>query len=262
MNVIHERPLILVCNDDGVASPGISALAQSLTAVADVAVVAPDRERSAASHSLTLNRPLRVLPIKPNWFSVDGTPTDCVTLAVVELLQRRPALVASGINHGANLGDDITYSGTVSCAIEATLQGIPAFAISLAGEREYDFRAAAGFARRIAAEMLRRPLPGKTLLNVNVPNLPPEAIRGVTVTRQGQRKYSESVVKNVDPRGRTYYWIGGTTPVWERAEGTDYEAVQNGWISVTPLELDLTNHAALEALRSWRLSHNGDGARA
>lgn len=254
-----ERPLILVCNDDGVASPGIRALAEALAFVGEVAVVAPDRERSAASHSLTLTRPLRVAPVAPSWYSVDGTPTDCVTLAVAELLVRRPALVASGINLGANLGDDITYSGTVSCAIEATLHGVPAFAISLAGQREYDFRSAAAFARRIASEMLRRALPPKTLLNVNVPNLPPEAIRGVLTTRQGQRAYSESVVRNVDPRGGTYYWIGGTTPVWENAQGTDYEAVQNGWISVTPLTLDLTNHVALETVRSWGLSPNGAG---
>jgi len=256
---MDSRPLILVCNDDGVFSPGLAALAEALGPLGEVMVVAPDRERSAASHSLTLSRPLRVAHVKPQWYSVDGTPTDCVTLAMVELLPRRPALVAAGINHGANLGDDITYSGTVSCAIEATLHGIPAFAISLAGEREYDFRTAAGFARRIAAEMLRRALPGKTLLNVNVPNLPAEAIRGVTVTRQGQRRYSENVVRNVDPRGQTYYWIAGTTPVWERAEGTDYEAVQSGWISVTPLELDLTNHTALEVVRGWSLSMNGGG---
>ncbi len=255
---MDERPLILVCNDDGVASPGISTLAEALASVGDVVVVAPDQERSAASHSLTLSRPLRVTPVRPNWYSVDGTPTDCVTLAVAELLPCRPALVASGINHGANLGDDITYSGTVSCAIEATLYGIPAFAISLAGERQYDFRAAASFAPRLANMMLRRRLPGKTLLNVNVPNLPPEAIRGVTVTRQGQRAYTESVVRNVDPRGRTYYWIGGTAPVWEKAKGTDYEAVQSGWISVTPLDLDLTNHAAVDDLRSWGLSLNGE----
>jgi 5'-nucleotidase len=253
----EERPLILVCNDDGVASPGIAVLAAALEPLGEVVVVAPDRERSAASHSLTLSRPLRVFPVKPGWYSVDGTPTDCVTLALVELLPRRPALVAAGVNHGANLGDDITYSGTVSCAIEATLQGVPAFALSLAGTREYDFRAAAAFAPRLASELLKRGLPGKTLLNVNVPNMPPEAIRGVTVARQGQRVYSESVVRSVDPRGHAYYWIGGTTPVWERAQGTDYEAVQSGWISVTPLALDLTNHAAMEVVRSWGLSMNG-----
>jgi 5'-nucleotidase len=254
-----ERPLILVCNDDGVWSPGIRTLAEALAPLGDIVVVAPDQERSAAGHSLTLSRPLRVTAVKPGWYSVDGTPTDCVTLALVELLPRRPALVAAGINLGANLGDDITYSGTVSCAIEATLYGIPAFAISLAAEGEYDFRAAAGFARRLGAEMLDRPLPGKTLLNVNVPSLPAESVQGVSVTTQGQRVYTESVVRKVDPRGKAYYWIGGTAPVWERAHGTDYEAVRNGWISVTPLELDLTNHAALDVIRSWGLSVNGTG---
>jgi 5'-nucleotidase len=253
----EERPLILVCNDDGISSRGVRALAEALGPLGEVVVVAPDRERSAAGHSLTLSHPLRVAPVDAGWYSVDGTPTDCITLAVMELLPRRPALVAAGINHGSNLGDDITYSGTVSSAIEATLQGIPAFAISLAGEREYDFRGAGVCARRLGAEILRRGLPRKTLLNVNVPNLPPEALRGVAITRQGHRVYSETVIRKMDPRGKAYYWIGGSTPTWEQAPGTDYEAVTGGWVSVTPLHLDLTNHGALDDLQSWGLSLNG-----
>ncbi len=252
------RPLILVCNDDGIGAEGLRVLVDGLDPLGDVVVVAPDRERSAAGHSLTLSRPLRAVRISERWYSVDGTPTDCITLAVTGLLPRRPDLVAAGINHGSNLGDDITYSGTVASAIEATLQGIAAFAVSLAGAGRLDFRGAAGFAKRLAAEILQRGLPADTLLNVNVPNEAPEGIRGVKVTRQGRRVYSETVVKKVDPRGRDYYWIGGSESVWKRADGTDFEAVSGGWISLTPLHLDLTNHPAIEELKRWRLSLNGD----
>jgi 5'-nucleotidase len=252
-----ERPLILVSNDDGIGSAGLRALAETLRELGEVVVVAPDRERSAAGHSLTLSRPLRVSRFDEGWYSVDGTPTDCITLAVMELLPRRPALVAAGINHGSNLGDDVTYSGTVSSAIEATLQGIPAFAVSAAGNGNFDFRAAALFAQRLGAEILRRGLPKDTFLNVNVPNVPPEEIRGVAVTRQGRRIYSETVVRNTDPRGKIYYWIGGTDPTWQRLGETDYEAVTDGWISLTPLHLDLTNHRVVDELKAWGLSLNG-----
>jgi 5'-nucleotidase len=257
----EERPLILVCNDDGVRSAGLRALVAGLNDVGEVVVVAPDRERSASGHSLTLTRPLRVTAVDTNWYSVDGTPTDCITIGVMELLPRKPRLVATGINHGSNLGDDVTYSGTVACAMEATLQGIPSFAISLAGEARLDeeFRVAAGCARRLAREVLRRGLPQDTLLNVNVPNVPPEKIRGWTVTRQGRRVYNETVVRNTDPRGQAYYWIGGASCSWQAGAETDYEAVTSGWISVTPLHLDLTNHGVLNEIRGWGLSSNGDG---
>jgi 5'-nucleotidase len=250
-------PLILVCNDDGIGAAGLRVLVDSLRSLGEVVVVAPDRERSAAGHSLTLNRPLRASHLDEGWYSVDGTPTDCITLAVMGLLPRRPQLVAAGINHGSNMGDDVTYSGTVASALEATLQGIPAFAMSLAGVGEYDFRGAGAFARHLAEAILARGLPADTLLNVNVPNLPPEAIRGVAVTRQGRRVYSETVVRKIDPRGKTYYWIGGTEPTWERLGDTDYDAVSSGRISVTPLHLDLTNHRAIEGLKAWGLSVNG-----
>jgi len=253
-------PLILVCNDDGVAAAGLCALAESLHGVGIVVVVAPDRERSAAGHSLTLSHPLRVHAISDGWYSVDGTPTDCITLGVMHLLPKRPDLVAAGINHGGNMGDDVTYSGTVSCAVEATLQGIPAFAISLAGEGSDDFRAAAGFAARLALQILRRGLPPDTLLNVNVPNLPPEGIRGHQVTRQGRRVYGDTVIRKMDPRGKPYYWIGGAAPTWVRSGGTDFEAVSDGFVSVTPLHLDLTNHDAMQELRGWPLSTNGDSS--
>jgi 5'-nucleotidase len=253
----EQKPLILVCNDDGVRSAGLAALAQSLASLGQVVVVAPDRERSAAGHALTLAHPLRATRVATDWYSVDGTPTDCVALAVMELLPRRPALVAAGINHGANLGDDVTYSGTVASALEATLQGVPAMAISVAGDGPYTFAAAAMAAARIAREVLRRGLPRDTLLNVNVPNLQPGDISGIAVTRQGRRIYSETVVRKVDPRGKTYYWIGGASPRWEPGEETDHEAVGRGLISVTPLHLDLTNHRVIETLRAWNLAMNG-----
>jgi 5'-nucleotidase len=255
-----ERPLILVSNDDGIGSTGLRVLAETLGKFGEVVVVAPDRERSATGHSLTLSRPLRAIQLDHGWYSVDGTPTDCVTLGVMELLPRPPDLVAAGINHGSNLGDDVTYSGTVASAIEATLQGIPALAISVAGEGELDFRAAVRCTERLVPEVLRRGLPRDTLLNVNVPNLPPEAVRGMAVTRQGRRVYSETVVRKSDPRGKAYYWIGGTSPRWERDGGTDYEAVMDGWISVTPLHLDLTNYTVMDELKSWGLSLNGGPA--
>jgi 5'-nucleotidase len=253
----QERPLILVSNDDGIGSAGLKTLVESLSGLGQVVVVAPDRERSAAGHSLTLTRPLRALQLDEGWYSVDGTPTDCITLAVMGLLPRRPDLVAAGINHGSNMGDDVTYSGTVSSAIEATLQGIPAFAMSITGDGDFDFRAAAQFANRLGDEVLRRGLPRDTLLNVNVPNLPPEAIRGVAVTRQGRRVYSETVVQKIDPRGKVYYWIGGAAPTWKSLGETDHEAVSAGWISLTPLHLDLTNHGVIDELKAWGLSLNG-----
>lgn len=252
------RPLILVSNDDGVRAAGLRALVAGLEPLGEVVVVAPDRERSATGHSLTLTRPLRVTAVEPNWYSVDGTPTDCITLAVMELLSRKPQLVAAGINHGSNLGDDVTYSGTVASAMEATLQGIPAFAISVAGNDGADFGAAAACARRLGQEILRRGLPQDTLLNINVPNLPLNAIRGWAVTRQGRRIYSESVVRKTDPRGNAYYWIGGASCTWRRDAETDYEAMEKGWVSLTPLHLDLTNHRALDEFRGWGLSMNGD----
>jgi len=247
----NERPLILVCNDDGIKASGITALAESLSALGHVVVVAPDRERSAAGHSLTLSRPLRVVTERPNWYAVDGTPTDCVALAFTELLDRRPDLVAAGINHGWNLGDDVTYSGTVAIAMEATLKGVPAFAISSPAGREGELRAAAECARRLAGEILERGLPNDTLLNVNVPDRPADAIPAWVITRQGRRVYSESVVRNVDPRGLPYYWIGGMPPTWKSGGGTDDAAVRDGFISITPLHLDLTNERAIRELAAW-----------
>jgi 5'-nucleotidase len=243
-----ERPTILVTNDDGIYSPGLKALAGALEEIGEVYVIAPDRERSAAGHALTLHKPLRATEVAPRWYAVDGTPTDCVTLGVMGMLKEKPDLLASGINLGANLGDDITYSGTVSAAFEGTLLGIPSFAISAVEPLRQDFNAAAAFAARLAVVMLERGLPPDTLLNVNVP---PGELNGVEVTRQGKRSYNELIVEKIDPRGKTYYWIGGGEPTWEHLGGTDYEVVVEGKVSITPLHLDLTNYIATEALKNW-----------
>ena len=246
---MDPRPLILVSNDDGVHSQGIVALADALAALGEVVVVAPDRERSAVSHALTLHRPLRVEPIGPGRFAVDGTPTDCVNLAVNGILPRRPVLVASGINNGANLGDDVTYSGTVSAAMEGTLLGIPSLAVSLIGRPPFHFEAAAVFAARLATWVVERGLPADTLLNVNVPGDGVVA-KGFALTRMGRRRYGDAIVEKVDPRGKKYYWIGGEELAFVEEEGTDFHAVNQGLISVTPIHLDLTNYKSFDALKA------------
>jgi 5'/3'-nucleotidase len=239
---------ILLSNDDGVSSEGLAVLQETLAPLDEIWVVAPDRDQSAVSHSLTLHRPLRIDQVGPRAFAVDGTPTDCVNLAINGILRERPRLVLSGINRGANLGDDITYSGTVSAAMEATLLGVPAIAVSLVGREQFDYGAAATFASRLAAAVLRDRLPADTLLNVNVPGLPAAQIKGFALTRQGKRRYGDVIVEKVDPRGRKYYWIGGDQLGFVDAEGTDFSAVQQGLISITPLHLDLTNYTSLRAL--------------
>lgn len=220
----------------------------ALADLGEVWVVAPDREQSAASHALSLHRPLRAERIDERQYAVDGTPTDCVNLAVNGILPARPALVVSGINHGGNMGDDITYSGTVSAAMEATLLGIPAIAVSLVGRDSNDFAPAARFARRLAEAVLKRGLPPDTLLNVNVPPLAEEKLRGFAITRQGKRRYGDAIVEKVDPRGKKYYWIGGDDLGHVPMEGSDFSTVENGTISVTPLHLDLTNYASLATI--------------
>jgi len=232
-----KRPLFLVTNDDGFSADGIHALADGIAAVGEVVVVAPDRERSAAGHSLTLHHPLRATELSPGRYVVDGTPTDCVNWGANYLLRgRRPDAVLSGINFGLNLGDDVTYSGTVSAAFEGAILGIPAIAFSQEIEPGFSFDAAASFARELALAVLENPLRPGTLLNVNVPAGP---IKGVSFTKLGRRVYTQSVIEKLDPRGRKYYWIAGT-PQWEKAAGTDYEALTRGQVSVTPLHLDLT----------------------
>ncbi|MFQ5846436.1 MAG: 5'/3'-nucleotidase SurE [Candidatus Methylomirabilales bacterium] len=246
--LMPTQPTILLTNDDGIHSPGLKTVAEALKEIGELYVIAPDRERSAAGHSLTLHKPLRATEVAPCWYVVDGTPTDCVTLGVMGMLKEKPHLVVSGINLGANLGDDITYSGTVSAAVEGTLLGIPAFAISAVDSAAQDLGAAADFGARLALLVLDRGLPRDTLLNVNVPA---GAVTGVAVTRQGKRSYTELIVEKTDPRGKTYYWIGGGEPTWELLGGTDYEAVVEGRVSITPLHLDLTNYAATQTLKTW-----------
>ncbi len=251
---MDATPLILVSNDDGIHSEGIRALAQGLRDLGQVVVVAPDRERSAVSHSLTLHRPLRVEEIAPGEYAVNGTPTDCVNLAVNGILPRRPALVVSGINKGANLGDDVTYSGTVSAAMEGTLLGIASIAVSAVGRAGFRFEQAALFARRLATWVLERGLPPDTLLNVNVPPvLDGERCRGFALTRMGRRRYGDAIVEKTDPRGKKYYWIGGDELEPIEEEGTDFHAVGQGLISVTPIHLDLTNYKSFDALRALQL---------
>jgi 5'/3'-nucleotidase len=245
--------IILVCNDDGIRSEGIQALARALGPLGEVYVVAPDREQSAAGHSLTLHRPLRVEEIAPRQFAIDGTPTDCVNLAVSGLLPARPGLVVSGINRGANLGDDITYSGTVSAAMEGTLFAIPSLAISLAGRTEFDFGPAAEFSSRLVAQVLERGLPPDTLLNVNVPDRSRETMTGFRITRQGKRRFREALIEKTDPRGKKYYWIGSDELGFVQEPGTDYAAVLEGAISITPVHLDLTHYPSFPVLEKLTL---------
>jgi len=251
--VKNPSPILLVSNDDGFRSEGIIALAEALRPLGTVYVVAPDRERSAAGHSLTLTQPLRVEKVGYRVYAVDGTPTDCVNLAVNGILRKKKIdLLVSGINKGANLGDDITYSGTVSAAMEGTLLGIPSIAVSLVSRNHFRFEAAAAFTAKLARKALRQKIPEDTLLNVNLPNLSMEEIRGVRITRQGKRIYGEAVVEKRDPRGRKYYWIGGDTLRTQDIPGSDLEAVEQKYISITPIHLDMTNYKSLRTLRRWK----------
>ncbi len=242
--------MILVTNDDGVYSPGIQILAKRLHELDTVVIVAPDRERSAAGHSMTLHRPLLIEELKEAMFSVNGTPTDCVNIAVKGLLKEMPKLVVSGINKGPNLGDDVTYSGTVAGAIEGLLLGIPSFAVSLNAREDFRFADAAEVAVRTAERILEQGLPAGTLLNINVPNCPVVEMQGTRITRLGKRIYHQMTVERVDPRGKKYYWIGGGEPDWEREEGPDLDAVDRKFVSITPLHLDFTDYSSFDRLRS------------
>ncbi len=256
--------LFLVTNDDGYLAPGLGTLARALGQLGEVVVVAPDREQSATSHSLTLHHPLRVRQTAENRYHVDGTPTDCVMLAVNAIMGRRPDYVFSGINHGGNMGDDVSYSGTVSAAWEATLLGIPSVAISLVHADERWLAGYEGVVRRLARMIVEEPVEklfaSDTLLNVNLPDRDPDTVEGVRVTTLGKRAYSDPVVVDKDPHGKTYYWIGGGEAVWEGPEGSDYLAVERGYISITPVHLDLTNHRVIPDLEKWEsISVRGEG---
>jgi 5'-nucleotidase len=244
---------ILVTNDDGITSGALYLLKQELADLGRVFIVAPDRDQSATSHSLTLYRPMRIDRPEPDVFAVDGTPTDCVLIAAHGLLDVPIDLVVSGVNRGPNMGDDVFYSGTVAAAIEGAMQGVPGVAVSLAASGRADFLYACQFTRRLVGMVLDRGLPPKCVLNVNVPQLRDDEIKGVRVTRLGKRTYQDSLIERTDPRGRAYYWIGGDAPIWEPEEGTDFTAVDQGFVSVTPLHLDLTDNSLLATLEDWRL---------
>lgn len=243
---------ILVSNDDGIDAPGLVALVEALTPLAEVSVMAPQTEQSATSHALTLQHPLRVRTLGPRRWSVNGTPTDCVLLALEEFLPEPPDLVISGINEGPNMGEDVIYSGTVAAAMEGAILGVPSLAVSLASRQLLDFTLAASVAARIAARLLESSLHERFLINVNVP--PGDSIRGYRVTRLGTRVYHDVIIKNRDPRGREYYWIGGGEPSWKDSTESDFAAVSEGYVSLTPLLTDLTDLDRLRFLEGLELS--------
>lgn len=242
---------ILVSNDDGYLATGINVLTAALEEVADVVVMAPDRNRSAASNSLTLTTPLRVSEVSPNRFKVDGTPSDCVHLALTGFLDYEPDLVVSGINHGANLGDDVIYSGTVAAAMEGRFLGLPTIAVSLVGKKLEHFETAAAVATELVQKIERAPLASDVVLNVNVPNVALRDLKGVQATRLGFRHKSEQILKDKDPYGRPIYWVGPAGEGQDSGEGTDFFAVEKGFASVTPLKVDLTRHSAIKDLSAW-----------
>lgn len=242
---------ILISNDDGYLAQGINTLAIALQQYANVSVVAPDKNRSAASNSLTLDMPLRATTCDNGFVRVDGTPTDCVHLAITGLLNEEPNMVFAGINHGANLGDDVLYSGTVAAATEGRFLGLPAVAISLVGSDPKHFDTAAHVAVNLLKKIQAHPLPEDTLLNVNVPDVPVAQLKGYQSTRLGQRHKAEAVIPSSDPRGHTIYWVGPPGSEQDAGPGTDFDAIRNGYVSITPLQLDLTRYDRLEGLREW-----------
>lgn len=247
---MKETSRILITNDDGYHSGGIIALENALSAIGDVYVVAPATEMSGASHSLTLSRPLRIRQIDGRHWTVDGTPTDCVTLALNQILpeNEHPDICASGINHGANLGDDATYSGTVAGALEATILGVPGLAFSLTANRNHDFVESAKIAKLITERALRDGIPKNTLLNINIPK---GISNGIRITKQGFKDARPVISEHIDPRGKAYYWIGEVRAGFIAEGGTDFEAIDEGFVSITPMRSDLTNHAAIENLKDW-----------
>jgi 5'-nucleotidase len=242
---------ILVSNDDGYQAPGLLCLVAALSELAEITVVAPDRDRSGASNSLSLKNPLYVTRHDSGFYSVEGTPTDCVHVAITGLLEQEPDMVVSGINNGANLGDDVIYSGTVAAAMEGRFLGLPAIAISQNAQCPAHFNTAARVAVWLARRLRERVLPPDTILNVNVPDLPWEQLAGFKATRLGHRHKSEPVIKGVDPRGRPIYWVGPSGPEQDAGPGTDFHAVRTSYVSITPLQVDLTRHGTVDLLTEW-----------
>ncbi len=245
---------ILVSNDDGILAEGIALLADACMTVGQVTVVAPDREQSGTSHSLTMHRPLRPQRRHDGSFQVDGTPTDCVLLAFGGLLPRKPTICFSGVNHGPNMGEDVLYSGTVSAAMEAVTLGVPGVAVSFAGDDLEALRTYPALLQRLVRQVSEvREFPADTLLNINLPPVPADQVKGIRVTKLGSRFFSESMVRSKDPRGRDIYWIGGGHITWTGDADTDHAAVAEGYVSITPLHMDLTNYRLLETVRGWSL---------
>ena len=242
---------ILLSTDDGYQAPGLQALADALSTVADIVVVAPDQDRSGASNSLTLVNPLRARTMENGFIRVDGTPTDCVHLAITGLLEEEPDLVVSGINAGPNMGDDVLYSGTVAAATEGRFLGLPAIAVSMNSHQPEHIETGARVALELVQRLTRDPLTENVILNVNVPDLPYDELQGIRSTRLGHRHKAEPVVKTTDPRGQTIYWVGPAGAEQDAGPGTDFHAVREGFVSVTPLQVDLTRHSALNLLETW-----------
>ena len=242
---------ILVSNDDGVMAPGINILAKELSSVADIEVVAPDRNRSGASNSLSLSRPLTVKQLENGYYSVEGTPTDCVHLGVTGLFKPVFDMVVSGINEGGNLGDDVLYSGTVAAAMEGRHLGLPALAISMMGSTIKHYKTGAVIAKQLVMQLSEHSLPSQTILNVNIPDVPIEQIKGWQVTRLGTRHGAEPMIKDTDPRGRPIYWIGLPGEAADAGAGTDFCAINDGYVSITPLHLDMTHYKMFDQLSSW-----------
>jgi len=251
----NKKIRILVTNDDGINAPGIKFLAEALSEIADVTVVAPDRNRSGASHSLTLSQPLRVTELSERRIMVEGTPTDCVHLALTGLFEYTPDIVVSGINDGSNLGDDVIYSGTVGAAMEGRFLGFPAIAVSLVGDTHY--RTAALMVSKLIHYLEQRRLEKTMMLNINVPDVPVEEVKGFEVTRLGSRHGAAPAIKQQDPRGRTIYWIGATGEEDDAGIGTDFYAVRNNKVSITPLHTDLTSYPAFEEVSHWIKAFDG-----
>lgn len=252
---------ILITNDDGIHSPGLAALKKGLAPLGRIVVVAPDRDNSAISHALTMHRPLRLTELETDVYTLDGTPTDCVSIALSKVFDHPPDLLVSGINNGPNIGDDITYSGTVSAAIEGTMYAVASLAVSMAGEPPFDFTHSEPIIRKLARKVLDNGLPASTLMNVNIPDRVP--VKGIKVTRQGRRIWKQAVQEVTDPRGRMHYWIGGGTPLLDSGKDTDVHVLSDGFVSISPIHLDLTNHEGIsyfkEDLKLERFTASDDG---
>jgi 5'-nucleotidase len=244
--------LALLTNDDGINAKGLLALKREVSKIAQVWVVAPDREQSASSHSLTLRYPLRVNKIADKFFSIDGTPTDAVMLAVYSIMKKRPDIVISGINHGPNLGDDVSYSGTVAAAMEGTILNIPSIAVSVANWEARHFDSAARFIRKVASFVLRNGLPKGSYLNVNIPD-GNKSIKKYKITHLGKRVYNDVVIQKVDPRNKKYFWIGEQSSTWEKDKDSDFSAIKRGYVSITPLHLDTTYYDTIQQIKKWKI---------